>query len=419
MTALADAKLQDDTQWAGRAIRRILLVDDSRAQLKIISSILRRWNYEVVEATSGEAAIEVAKSASVDLVISDWMMPNMNGLELRRELQRVFDDRFVYFILLTSRSDKSDLAEALEDGADDFVSKPLNIDELHARISVAERLTRLQRDLAQKNALIEETLDELKAVYSSLDRDLEEARHLQQSLVRERQLEFGPAQVSLLLEPSGQVGGDLVGAFRISESRIGCYAVDVSGHGIASAMIAARLSGYLSGNTPDTNIALEVGPDGIQMRPLPAICHHLNELAFRDMGSDMYFTLVLLHYNLETGRARMVQAGHPHPMLIRANGDVELYGSGGNPVGLVDAPTFEEFEVQLEPGDRLMLHSDGFTEDNSSATDIDGVEWLAHTAAATMDMRGVAFLDALHEAAMLHSGRRELRDDLSAVLLEV
>ena len=88
---------------------------------------------------------------------------------------------------------------------------------------------------------------ELQAVYDSLDRDLIEARKLQQTLVRDRYQDFGRGTVSLLLRPSGHVGGDLVGGFRINARRIAIYAVDVSGHGVASAMMTARLAGMLSG----------------------------------------------------------------------------------------------------------------------------------------------------------------------------
>ena len=148
------------------------------------------------------------------------------------------------------------MARGLDIGADDFLTKPVNGDELRARIAAGERILRMQRELTEKNRLLSVTLDELQGVYDSVNRDLLEARKLQQSLVRERHRNFGNAEVSLLLRPSGHVGGDLVGFFPINSRRVGFFSIDVSGHGITSALMTARLAGYLSGNSPDQNIAL-------------------------------------------------------------------------------------------------------------------------------------------------------------------
>ena len=114
----------------------------------------------------------------------------------------------------------------------------------------------MERELIDKNRLIASTLEELQKLYDSLDSDLIEARKLQQSLVSDRYRDLGVADVSLLLRSSGHVGGDLVGMFPVGESRIGLYGIDVSGHGISSALMTARLAGYLSASAPDQNIAL-------------------------------------------------------------------------------------------------------------------------------------------------------------------
>ena len=104
----------------------------------------------------------------------------------------------------------------------------------------------MTRELSEKNRLITATLNEMSALYDALDRDLVEARKMQQSLVRERFRDFGTAEVSLLLKPSGHVGGDLVGFFQAGPGKLAVYSIDVSGHGIASALLTARLAGYLS-----------------------------------------------------------------------------------------------------------------------------------------------------------------------------
>ena len=117
-----------------------------------------------------------------------------------------------YFILLTSKSDKEEVAHGLDAGADDFLTKPVNAGELRARISAGARILGMERELTEKNRLIKSTLDELQVLYDSLDSDLIEAKKLQQSLVRERHRDFGPRGLPDAAI-GGHVGGDLVGMF--------------------------------------------------------------------------------------------------------------------------------------------------------------------------------------------------------------
>ncbi|MCB1347337.1 MAG: response regulator, partial [Maritimibacter sp.] len=168
------------------AVRRVLVVDDSRAQRMVAAVSLRRQGFDVVEAGSGEEALQILRSAPVDLVLSDWMMPGMDGLELCRQVRALQQESYVYFILLTSKNEKGAVAQGLDVGADDFLTKPVSPDELRARIYAGDRILKMTRELSEKNRLITATLDEMSALYDALDRDLIEARKMQQSLVRER-----------------------------------------------------------------------------------------------------------------------------------------------------------------------------------------------------------------------------------------
>ena len=262
MLAVVSNEMTDDLTSCNAPVRHILVVDDSRAQRRILSMTLARGGYLVTEADSGISALALCQEMRFDIVLSDWMMPEMNGLDFCREYKALPRDDYGYFILLTSKSEKAEIADGLDCGADDFLTKPVNPDELRARLRAGECILGMQAELMEKNRLVGSTLDELQKLYDSLDRDLIEARKLQQTLVRERFRDFGGGEVSVLLRPSGHVGGDLVGFFEINPQRIGVYSVDVSGHGVASAMMTARLSGLLSGSTPDQNVALTVGPSG-------------------------------------------------------------------------------------------------------------------------------------------------------------
>ena len=171
-------------------VRSILLVDDSKLQRKILSSLVKRWGFKVLEAESGEQALEICKTEQPDIVLSDWMMPGMSGLELCSSFRNLPNDDYGYFIILTSKGEKDEVAEGLRAGADDFLTKPINADELRARISAGERILDMQGELTYKNCMISETLDELQRVYDSLDKDLIEAKKLQDSLTRERHKSF-------------------------------------------------------------------------------------------------------------------------------------------------------------------------------------------------------------------------------------
>ena len=291
------------TLVAGPVIRKVLVVDDSRLQRRILAASLSRWGYDVTEAGTAEEALALCADLQPDLVLSDWMMPGMDGLEFCQTFRELPRESYGYFILLTSKTEKEAVAKGLDCGADDFLTKPVNASELRARINAGERILRMERELTEKNVLIGKTLDKLQSLYDALDSDLIEAKKLQQSLVRDRFRDFGLAQVSLLLRPSGHVGGDLVGMYPISETRVGLFAIDVSGHGVSSALMTARLAGYLSSAVPDQNIALQKQKNG-RFTPLPPsrVIARLNTILLEEMETEHYFTMLLADVDLSTGR---------------------------------------------------------------------------------------------------------------------
>jgi sigma-B regulation protein RsbU (phosphoserine phosphatase) len=408
-----------DPAPAVRKSRLVLVVDDSRAQRRVLATVLKRWGYRVIEAESGQAALALCRAHPVEIILSDWMMPGMSGLEFCRQFRALPRAGYGYFVLLTARNSSEEVAEGLEVGADDFLGKPVNLNELRARIRAGERILRMEEELKAKNHALQAALARVQNLNNTLEHDLQEARALQQALVRERSHRFGPFAVNLLLQPSGHVGGDMIGVIDAGGDSIGLYAIDVSGHGIASALMTARLVSYLSGDSPGQNIALEGTRRGqTRLRPPDQVADSLNRLLLEEMKTDHYFTLLYATLHVPSARLEMVQAGHPHPMLLRSGGDVTLLGEGGLPIGLLPEARHESFEVVLRPGDRLLICSDGISECRDIGGAILGEAALARLMRHHAALGAGDFLDALLWELEARTGREDFADDISAVLVD-
>jgi sigma-B regulation protein RsbU (phosphoserine phosphatase) len=329
-------------------------------------------------------------------------------------------ENYGYFVLLTSKSEKTEIADGLEAGADDFLAKPVAGNELRARLRAGERMLAMQAELLAKNRVIGSTLGELQKLYDSLDRDLIEARKLQQTLIRDRLRDHGWAKVSLILRNSGRVGGDLVGSFQVDADRVAVYAIDVSGHGVASAMMTARLAGFLTGSSPDQNLAYGRGLVGQQvLLPPEAVADRFNRLMLEEIQAEQYFTMVFAVADRRQGKLSLVQAGHPHPYLMRPSGEVVRLGQGGMPVGLVPGAVYDRAEIAIRPGDRVILVSDGFTEcPMPDGTDF-GEDRLCDSLRRSAALSGGDLLEALVWDLTRAAGTDSFPDDVSAVVLDL
>ncbi len=136
---------------------KILLAEDSATTRQLLAGQLQKWGYDVLEAVDGVDAWELFGHHEVSLVLTDWQMPRMDGLQLIRRIRA--DDRasYVYIILLTARAEKSDLVTAMEAGADDFLVKPADREELRVRVREGQRIIQLEQRLAEQNRELRET----------------------------------------------------------------------------------------------------------------------------------------------------------------------------------------------------------------------------------------------------------------------
>ena len=397
---------------------RVLVVDDSRMQRKILSSALTRWGYAVTQASSGTEALAICQTGGIDMVISDWVMPEMDGLDFCKAFRKMDRAGYGYFILLTSKAEASEIAVGLDAGADDFLTKPVSFGELRARLRAGERILKMQFELIEKNLVVTQSLSKIKAMNEALESDLKNARILQTSLLPETFLDIGTAETSLLFQPCGHVGGDLVGQFTIDERTIGLFSLDVSGHGVTSALMTARLSSYLSGGESSHNIAVKKTKDGWIARAPAETAQLLNDILINELKTEQYFTMALAIIDLYSGKMQFVQAGHPHPILQKHNGEIKLLGDGGIPIGLIPGAEYEDIELTLDPGDRLLLYSDGVTESQNAGGQLLDENGLIRIVKSNAKSRGPEFATDLLWEVQSFSGTQEQADDISALVFD-
>lgn len=135
---------------------KVLIADDDGVSRKLLQGYLQKWGYEVAVAVDGADAWRQFSQGDFAMVITDWMMPEMDGPELIRKIRAADCPHYVFTLLLTGRSQKEDVVEGMEAGADDFINKPFDRDELQVRLRAGERILELQRKLEEQNRALRE-----------------------------------------------------------------------------------------------------------------------------------------------------------------------------------------------------------------------------------------------------------------------
>jgi phosphoserine phosphatase RsbU/P len=144
---------------------KILIAEDDFTSRAILTAVLKKHGHDVVVTVNGaEACHEMQKSDAPGLAILDWMMPEMDGLEVCRCIRTIKTDRPPYLIILTSKDEKADIVAGLEAGADDYLAKPFDPGELRARVEVGRRIIELQANLSDKVQKLEKALSEVKTL---------------------------------------------------------------------------------------------------------------------------------------------------------------------------------------------------------------------------------------------------------------
>lgn len=142
---------------------RILIAEDHHVSRHLLERNLSNWGFDVVTVEDGEEAVRVLEGDDAPpIALLDWVMPKMDGLQVCSRIRQRTDRPYIYLILLTAKSQKEDVATGLDTGADDYVIKPFDADELRARLNVGERVVTLERTLAKKVTDLEKALEDVK-----------------------------------------------------------------------------------------------------------------------------------------------------------------------------------------------------------------------------------------------------------------
>lgn len=391
---------------------KVLVIDDAADIRLYVRALLQRWGYEAEDAAEGSQGLARIQGADIRLVVCDWVMPGMSGPELCRAVRTSDLGHYVYIILLTGRSDNSDLVEGLNAGADDFLTKPFDAQVLRARLRVAERILGLEQRLAEQNHALRDSRNRLAQAYDRIQADLASAARIQRQMLPTSDQAASPFRAAWLFLPAAQVSGDSFNFFELTEELIGFYHLDVSGHGIPSALLSVSLSrSLIPGGGPGIAALADF------LDPARFLADLNRQLLSAGDAVENFATIVYGTLEIRAGRVRLALAGHPYPIHVRQGGGIEYLRQGGLPVGMFPQASYQTLEVSLAPGERLILYSDGITECRNQEGEAFGDAQLELTIASST--QGVSHLTNALEQRLRHwRGPGDFEDDISLLVFE-
>jgi phosphoserine phosphatase RsbU/P len=393
----------------------ILVVDDDALSLRLLIALVEKLGHRAVAANDGLMAWELYRKQECRVVISDWNMPGLDGIELLTRIRSLPDFGYTYFIMLTSRNDREDVVAGMAAGADDLLIKPISRDDLEARLNVAQRIVSLQLELANRNR-------ELSAVNERMQHDLQAAVKVQQALLPAQMPRIEGLDFAWSYRPCDQLGGDTLNIYRLDEHHLGFYVLDVSGHGVSSALLAVQVSRFLSpliavGALPKR--AISEKPGYRLSAPLEVI-RELNQLFPMNQTAMQYFTIIYGLYHIPTHSVRLASAGHPGPIVSHRDGSTTIHELSGNPIGFFPNETaqFAEVTIHMTPGDRIYCFSDGVVEVIGADREIIGSERLAAAMGRLAHAPAAIAQDGIVNALAEWRGGTAPTDDVSIVTIE-
>lgn len=367
---------------------RVLIVDDVKANVDVLVNALRD-DHKLSVALNGEAALRAVEKNAPDLILLDIVMPGMDGYEVCRRLRAVPDTKEIPIMFLSSLDEVENKTQGFEVGGNDYLTKPFEVLEVKARV----------RSLLKAKAYSD-------AIKEKMAAELQIAKEIQHGILPANVTETIQGtglDVAAVLESAREVGGDLYEVLRLDDRRVLVAVGDVSGKGIPAALFMAVTSTLLR------SMARQYSRPEDMMR-------QVNDALVAQNPRGMFVTLLCMIVDTATGAVTCVNAGHPPPVLVRAGAPACLVlGSTAMVCGVIEGIDIASDSITLEPGDALVLYTDGVIEAfdaNGAMFNEDGLlKCLPPAAGQSAELAASAVVDAVKR----HAGQSPQSDDLTVV----
>jgi len=375
---------------------KVLVVDDAEENVTLLCRFVERMGHDVVVARDGQQALDMFQSEAPDMVLMDVMMPVMNGFEATRHIRALPGNRWVPVILLTALAQDTDLVAGLEAGADDYLTKPINLVVLQAKIKAMQRIALLQSRLAEQN-------EELARYRDHAEEERSIGCHIMERITATRGLD--DALLRYRIFPAAQFSGDLVAAARTPTNVLHVLLADATGHGLSAALNVMPL----------TQIFYSMTEKGFS---LASITDELNHKIKSLMPSGRFVAATLVAVNTREGVMEVWNGGTPEALFMDAEGRVvRSWKSRHLPLGILGKGEFDpqpEVFQHDRPG-QLFLCSDGLSEaEDTQGRQLGQDSVVQALLAAPPESR----FDHVLQALDAHLGGRQAHDDVSMIMVD-
>jgi sigma-B regulation protein RsbU (phosphoserine phosphatase) len=388
---------------------KVLIADDDVIPRRFLHMALVQAGHEVVVAQDGVEAWHLLQQAAAPrLAILDWLMPGLDGIEPCRQIRQRHHAPYVYLILLTSKDQQEDIIAGLEAGADDYLTKPFDPQELEARLRAGQRILDLQAAL----------LTSLEQLAQARQREVEIGAKIQQTLLLGQPPgDLAGAQIAALTLPSQPVDGDFYDFFQYNARCLDIIVGDVMGKGIPAALLGAAIKSAplraLSRlRTASAQNALPE-PEGIV-----GLVH--SDVTRQFISLNVFATLCYARFDLDRGRLVLVDCGHTKPVYFRhQTGICELLQGDNMPLGFSEGESYRQVVIPLAAGDMVVFYSDGVTEARNAAGAFFGVDRLMEIIHAQHHLEPKHLIDAICRGVSAFTGTETWADDLTCVVVRL
>ena len=376
---------------------KILMVDDESDLEHLVRQRMRReirsGQYSFLFAGDGVEALEtLGEHTDIDLVLSDINMPRMDGLTLLEKLPDVDTD--LRSVVISAYGDMKNIRAAMNRGAFDFVTKPIDFDDLRVTIDRGLRQLEMWREA-------EASRDKLMTLQSELD----VANSMQQSILPKHFPKNNQYELYGSMAPARNVGGDFFDIIRLEYDRLGIAIADVSDKGIPAALFMMSSRTLLKGaalGCEDPGTVVTVVNDQLQDG---------NE-------ANMFVTLFYAVYDPETGGVSFANGGHNPPLIVHKDGSSTVLPlTGGVALGVAPQFEFSTDKARLEPGEALVLYTDGVSEAEDVENEEFGMDRLQEVFAKSPPQSAREANDAVFAAVREFAGDRSQSDDITCLVL--